>query len=122
VSDNIDLSEQMFSRRLPLWRVMAGKPGFLEQLEERDPEFGELVSQARAQSRAGGALSAKTKVLIAMALDAGMNRPDGVESLSAAAREQGATDEEILETIELVTSMCGLQGLVTGMHAFEDDE
>ena len=101
---------------------MAGKPGFLEQLEEKDPEFGELVSQVRAQSRAGGALSAKTKVLIAMALDAGMNHPNGVESLSAAAREQGATDEEILETIELVTSMCGLQGLATGMHAFEDDE
>jgi alkylhydroperoxidase/carboxymuconolactone decarboxylase family protein YurZ len=101
---------------------MAGKPGFLQQLDEKDPEFGELVSQARMQSRADGALSAKTKALIAMALDAGMDHPNGVESLSAAARAEGATDEEILETIELVTSMCGLQGLATGMHAFEDDE
>ena len=39
---------------------MAGKPGFLQQLDEKDPEFGELVSQARMQSRADGALSAKT--------------------------------------------------------------
>lgn len=45
---------------------------------------------------------------IAMALDAGMNHPQDFEFLSAAAREAGATEGEIVETIEVVTSMCGL--------------
>jgi alkylhydroperoxidase/carboxymuconolactone decarboxylase family protein YurZ len=101
---------------------MADIPEFVAQLEKRDAEFGELIAEARERSRADGALSAKTKALIAMALDAGMNHPDGVESLSEAARAEGATEEEILETIEVVASMCGLQGLATGSHAFSGDE
>lgn len=100
---------------------MAGKPSFVESLESRDSEFGDLVSEARTQSRADGELSAKTKALIAMSLDAGMNHPNGVESLSAAAREEGATEAEILEAIEVVASMCGLQGLSTGMNAFQEE-
>jgi alkylhydroperoxidase/carboxymuconolactone decarboxylase family protein YurZ len=100
---------------------MAKTPQFIEELATRDPEFGELIAETRRRSRSDGALSAKTKALIAMALDAGMNHPGGVESLAVAAREQGATDEEILETIEVVASMCGLQGLSTGTHAFVDE-
>ena len=101
---------------------MAGKPAFLEALEEQDPEFAELIAQARSDSREDGALSAKTKALIAMALDAGMNHPKGVASLSEAARDAGASEEEVLETVEIVASMCGLQGLSTGMHAFPDED
>ena len=100
---------------------MAGTPPFLERLESRDPEFGELIAEARSRSREDGELSAKTKALIAMSLDAGMNHPNGVESLSQAARDEGATEGEILEAIEVVASMCGLQGLATGVNAFPDE-
>jgi alkylhydroperoxidase/carboxymuconolactone decarboxylase family protein YurZ len=100
---------------------MADQPAFVQELIDRDPEFGELIAGVRSESRADGELSAKTKALIAMSLDAGLNHPEGVSSLAAAAREEGATDGEILEAIEIVASMCGLQGLVTGANAFEDD-
>lgn len=100
---------------------MGEKPTFLEQLESRDTDFAEHVVATRASTRIDGELSTKTKTLIALALDAGMNHPDGVESLSAAAREAGATEGEIVETIEVVTSMCGLQGLATGSRAFTDE-
>ena len=53
-----------------------------------------------------------------MAIDAACEHPDGVESLAAAAREEGATNDEVVETVEIVTSMCGLQGLATGVNAF----
>jgi len=102
--------------------AMAGNPPFLAALEDHDPEFAELIAPTRSESRTEGALSAKTKALIAMALDAGMNHPNGVESLSDAARDAGATEDEVLETVEVVASMCGLQGLATGMNAFPDED
>lgn len=94
------------------------KPGFLEALEARDEAFGDLIAETRARSRADGALSAKTKALMAMAIDAASNHPDGVASLAAAARAEGASETEITETIAVVTSMCGLQGLSAGSRAF----
>jgi alkylhydroperoxidase/carboxymuconolactone decarboxylase family protein YurZ len=99
---------------------MAANPPWLEALDEKNPEFAERVAYLRSTSRSDGVLSGKTKTLISMALDAGMNHPEGVANLAAAAREQGATEDEILETIEVVTAMCGVQGLVVGMNAFDD--
>ena len=99
---------------------MADQPGFITALEERDDTFAGSVARIRTAAFAEGALDAKTKALIAMCLDAGMNHPGGVESFASAAREEGATEDEITEAIEVVTSVCGLQGLATGASAFGD--
>jgi alkylhydroperoxidase/carboxymuconolactone decarboxylase family protein YurZ len=100
---------------------MGDQPDFLQGIAEHDPDFAEHVGAMMETSlQTDGALPAKTKLLIAMALDAAEEHGDGVASLADQAREQGATEAEIAETIQVVTTLCGLQGLVTGTNAFED--
>jgi alkylhydroperoxidase/carboxymuconolactone decarboxylase family protein YurZ len=100
--------------------IMAEKPPFLTTLDDRDPEFGDLVTELRSHAMAEGALSPKTKVLIVLAIDAAMNYPGGVESFADAAREHGATEQEITETIELVIGIKAIQGLASGSGAFDE--
>lgn len=100
---------------------MADQPPYIEALASHDPEFADHVAAMRDASRTDGELGAKHKLLIAVAVDAATNYPRGVDSLAAAAREAGATEGEIAETVEVVTALCGIQGLVTGANAFEND-
>ena len=94
-------------------------PEFLDQLIEADPEFGESVGEAFEQVLTDGELPPKTKLLIMMALDAAAGHEEGVENLAERARSAGASDGEILETIEVVTMTNGFQGLATGSAALE---
>lgn len=99
---------------------MADQPGFLTALEERDESFAGTVAATRTAAMSDGALDAKTKTLIAMCLDAGMNHPDGAAALADRARDRGATEAEVTEAIEVVTALCGLQGLASGAGVFAD--
>lgn len=92
-------------------------PEFLRLLKERSPDFGEAISNVFEKGQSEGALPAKVKTLISMALDAAMGHPAGVKALAEKARKQGATEEEIIETIQIVTIACGVQGLATGSAA-----
>ncbi|WP_135663763.1 carboxymuconolactone decarboxylase family protein [Halorhabdus rudnickae] len=94
-------------------------PEFLDQLIEADPEFGEPVGEAFEQALTDGELPPKTKFLIMMALDAAAGHEEGVENLAEQARSAGASDAEILETIEVVTMTNGFQGLATGSAALQ---
>jgi alkylhydroperoxidase/carboxymuconolactone decarboxylase family protein YurZ len=98
---------------------MGEVPGFLRILEEKSPDFGEAILRVFEKEQSEGALPAKVKTLISMALDAAMGHPEGVKALAEKAREQGATEEEIIETIQVVTVACGIQGLATGSAAFK---
>jgi len=100
---------------------MADQPKYIEALASHDPEFAEHIGAMRDVSRTDGELSAKYKLMIAVAVDAATNYPQGVDSLAAAAREAGATEGELAETVEVVTTLCGVQGLVTGANALEND-
>ncbi len=88
-------------------------------MKEKDPEYTSNLLENYKKNFSDGALTAKTKVLIAMALDAGNGDIDGVRTLSRRARELGATEEEILETVEVVEGTCGFQGLFAASKAFE---
>lgn len=95
------------------------KPFFVPWLAERDPDVGGNLDDMFETVRADGALSAKTKTLLVMVLDAARAHGKGVEFNAEIARKQGATEEEILEALEVATIVCGLQGLSTGSHAFD---
>lgn len=56
---------------------------------------------------------------MAMTLDACENHIEGVRAISKRVREAGATEEEILETVEVVESSCGLQGLAAASEALQ---
>ncbi|ADI73663.1 Carboxymuconolactone decarboxylase [Methanohalobium evestigatum Z-7303] len=94
-------------------------PEFLQILKEKDPKYAANLLENFSETQTDGALSAKTKLLIAMALDAGNGDIDGVKALSQHAREAGATEEEILEVIKVIGSVCGTQGLFYATKAFK---
>ncbi len=99
---------------------MTQRPTFMDELRKRDPEFFELVGAVMTKTREAGALDAKTKTLITLALDAAGSHPEGVRNLAARARAMGATEQEIIETIRLAFLGAGIPGLVAGLAAFRE--
>ena len=70
---------------------------------------------------APGALDAKTKHLIAMALDAIVGADRGVASLADVARQHGATEEEIGETLRIVYYIAGMGSVSSGSNGLKKE-
>jgi len=98
---------------------MKKAPEFLDLLEEKDAEFTRHIKANLKNEHEDSALPAKIKLLMVMALDAAHGEHEGVKIVAERAREAGATEEEILETVKLVGNTCGIQGLYVGMHALK---
>ncbi|MFC2012962.1 carboxymuconolactone decarboxylase family protein [Chloroflexota bacterium] len=93
------------------WQAILGKCA---------PDLVKKVTGFRETMIAEGALSIKTKTLMMMLCDALLSHPDGVANLAKQARDLGASDVEIAETLAVAFMMGGLPGLVTGANAFRD--
>ncbi len=52
--------------------------------------------------------------------DALLGHSDGVASITKRARDMGASEAEIIETVGVAFVMGGMPGLVTGANAFRD--
>ena len=96
------------------------QPAFYDTLQKYDPEFYKVVSAVREKTRAAGALDAKTKTLISLALDTVLGASQGVKNLAQRARELGASEDEMREVMRLVYGVKGNQALATARSAFED--
>ncbi len=94
-------------------------PEFLEILKEKDPKYAKNILENYEKRLSDGALSAKTKTLMALALDAGNGDVEGVKALTKRAKELGATEDELLEVIEVVEGTCSFQGLAIGIEALK---
>ncbi len=94
------------------------KPFFVDALEKNDREL--MRHMASLQDFAGkeGALPAKIKTLMSMLGDAILGHSDGVRAIAERARSQGATEQEIAETVRVAFLCAGMPGLVTGTYAF----
>lgn len=99
---------------------MSERPPHLERLIEADNDFGSRYAELTEDSLSDGELSAKTKLLMLMALDASSGFPEAVDTLADVAREEGATEQEIIETVQVVAMACGTQGLAAATNALED--
>lgn len=93
-------------------------PAFVEAFAGTDAKLVEIVGELREYAMAPGALDAKTKTLIAMALDAAYGAADGVGSLANAARKLGASEAEITEVLRIVYYIAGMGSLAAGASAF----
>ncbi len=91
----------------------------LEVIVKNDKKYFDHVMQARDLSFTDAALSAKTKILMAMALDASVGAEAGVRSLATQALEAGATKEEIMETIRVVGFVVGAHAVFTAAHGLD---
>jgi alkylhydroperoxidase/carboxymuconolactone decarboxylase family protein YurZ len=85
----------------------------LATIRKLDPEFFESVSRIRESAFREGALSTKTKYLIAMALDAAHGAAGGVTALALQARQHGASREEILEALHVANYISGVGSVYT---------
>ena len=92
----------------------------LKIFEKIDPQLLTLVQDTSELALADGALSRKSKLLMAMALDASQGTVEGVKSLAGQAMKAGATKEEIGEAIRIVQYICGVGSVYTAVHAFKD--
>ncbi len=92
------------------------------KLEEKAPELLKNVTRLRETVLVEGALSLslKAKTLMMMLCDALLAHPDGVANIAKRARDLGASEAEIAETLAVAFMMGGMPGLVTGANAFRD--
>ena len=97
---------------------MSGNP--LSIIKELDEDLFENVNKSAGISLEDGALSKKHKLLIAMALDAAHGASDGVRSLAIQALANGATKEEIMETLRVANFISGVGSVYTAANALKD--
>ncbi len=98
------------------------KSFWVEAIEKNDPQLLEHMTAAAEFVRTDGALSAKVKTLMGLFGDAMLNHSGGVKALAAQARSQGATEEEINETVRMAFLWSGVPGLVIGTYAYPEQE
>jgi alkylhydroperoxidase/carboxymuconolactone decarboxylase family protein YurZ len=92
----------------------------LETIKKLDPEFFEAVLRSSEKVFADGAMSAKTKYLIAMALDAAHGAAGGVASLARQAVEHGAGKAEVIEAIGVANYVSGVGSVYTASFGLAD--
>ncbi|MCD6397323.1 MAG: carboxymuconolactone decarboxylase family protein [Spirochaetaceae bacterium] len=92
----------------------------LDTISKLDPELYNNISASVKISLEDGALSKKNKLLIAMALDASHGTVDGVRSLALQALANGASKEEIMETIRVTNFISGVGSVYVAANALKD--
>lgn len=96
---------------------MAGNP--IDALRAADPAMVELLDKERSFALSEGALSRKTKLLIAVALDASLGAEAGVKSLAGQALAAGASKAEILEAVRVAHFISGAGALYAAARGLE---
>jgi AhpD family alkylhydroperoxidase len=91
----------------------------LAPLEQGDPEFARIIERVAVASMEPGALDRKTKLLIALALDAAHGAAQGVSSIAQALRASGTSDAEIAEALRVAYFASGNSILATSFAAFK---
>lgn len=92
----------------------------LKVIMENDADLFAAFEKNRELALSDGALSAKHKHLIALALDASVGAVNGVKALAAAAMELGATKEEIMETLRVTNFVTGGASVFTAAAGLND--
>ena len=92
----------------------------LATLEKIDPKMRDHLKDMSELIYGGGALPKKFKLLIAMAFDAAHGADQGVKALAKAALCEGATQEEIAETLRVAYHLTGVGTLYTASVGLKD--
>jgi len=92
----------------------------LDILKEKDPELFAAITTAKKTAYSDGAISAKNKILIALAVDMTKGAVNGIKSLAKQALEAGATKQEILEVLRIVYFICGVGSVYTAISALAE--
>jgi alkylhydroperoxidase/carboxymuconolactone decarboxylase family protein YurZ len=85
----------------------------LATLEKIDPKMRDHLKDMSELIYGAGALPKKFKLLIAMAFDAAHGADQGVRALANQAMKEGATMDEIAETLRVAFHLTGVGTLYT---------
>ena len=97
-------------------------PLYLKFLENNDPDFSQAIEKVFTSAMMPGALDQKTKLLIALALDAAHGASQGVSAIANQLRAQGTSDTEIAEALRIAYFAFGNSILGTSSAAFVNRE
>lgn len=97
--------------------TMASNP--LDLYKEFDPELIEHYEKLQNLSYSEGALSAKFKLLIALAIDVEHGSVHGANVIGRRALRMGATKEEIIETLRIAYQIGGNRALFTSAQVLQ---
>jgi len=98
-----------------------GLPEWIQTLKERSPKFTEMYLTQREEVLKDGAIPAKYKLLMTMIVDAVSAHAGGCAAIANRARTKGATEEEIMEAIQVAYLFGGTPALVTAVSALQKD-
>jgi alkylhydroperoxidase/carboxymuconolactone decarboxylase family protein YurZ len=92
---------------------------FLQTLYDADQELYEIVMESMETCMPStGAVPEKYRLLFSMVADGVLFHPQGVTALAQAAREAGATEDEIREAVRVIYLSGGMVALVNSLGAF----
>ena len=95
-------------------------PPCLKILKEHDPRYLEVFGPLFETTFSPGALDVKTKMLIAMALNASTGMGYGCSEIAEILRGMGTKKEEIAEALRVAATVRAIQGVVTGSEAYSN--
>lgn len=89
------------------------------KLKDQLPEFTAIEFEVIGAAYKDGALSGKVKRLIALAMALGAGCTNCILAQTDSALKAGATKEEILETLQVVTAMRGSTGIAESLRVIK---
>lgn len=98
---------------------MGFTPEIMNMMGEMSPEIFSMYKRCDDGIQEDGALSAKVKVLMSLAVMAAQRCEPCCESQMRSALNHGATKEEILETMNVIFITSGAPGVATCRHALK---
>jgi len=95
-------------------------PPCLKILAENDPEYGKIFSQLFETTFSPGVLDVKTKMLIAMAINASTGMGIGCSEIAKMLQGMEVKKDEIAEALRVAATVRAIQGVVTGGEAYKE--
>lgn len=95
------------------------RPEILHTLHELDPKFVKAYKHCDKKLLSDGALPAKTKILMALAVVASKQCEPCVMSQMKSALHNGATKEEIVETLDVIFLTSGAPAVAACRNALK---
>ena len=92
----------------------------LQIIQETDLSLFTEIRNMQELAYEDGEISKKHKLLIALAIDAAKRAENGIRSLAVQAIENGASKNEIMETLRVVNYICGAGSMYPAAAALKD--
>lgn len=94
-------------------------PKFVEAYQAIDRQWYDKLHEIIALAMEPGAIDARTKLLIVLALDSLKGASEGVKVVAGQARAMGVTEQEMAEAVRLAYYVAGMDVLKAGINAFQ---